>query len=496
MSAEPPSNPNPFDEIKERLSNMPDELKAGLADEQPLFQGARPRYSFDWFDKWMLAIPLAIAVVVLLLFWRSCGAPPPPTTVTLQTPAPDAALEVNEPLTITGVAPPNSQVQIYNHGQLVAETQADADGNFIVRFIPIQAGDYELHATATVNGERVESPPIQFVIAGVSGQTTSPLQPTPAANQTSVAAAGGTATSPTVPSAATSVGGAAPGTEGGAAGAAPGATAVAGAEGSAAGATAVPGTEGGAQGATPVPGTEGGAQGGTSGATAVPGTEGGAQGGAQGATAVPGTEGGAQGATAVPGTEGGAQGGAQGATPVPGTEGGAQGGAQGATAVPGTEGGAQGGAQGATPVPGAEGGAQGAATPGANQQAPANALPPTVAILAGQWLAPGSRVTGTGVPGTVVTLYLDDTEIGSTTVDANGNWELVLGMSVEPGDHILRVLAGSPDASGTGAAGDAGNLIESQRIPVKVQAMTLPVTGGTWSKPRACQWLWSACCWR
>lgn len=95
-----------------------------------------------------------------------------------------------------------------------------------------------------------------------------------------------------------------------------------------------------------------------------------------------------------------------------------------------------------------------------------------------------------------MTLYLDDTEIGSTTVDANGNWELVLGMSVEPGDHILRVLAGSPDASGTGAAGDAGNLIESQRIPVKVQAMTLPVTGGTWSKPRACQWLWSACCWR
>jgi nucleoid-associated protein YgaU len=51
----------------------------------------------------------------------------------------------------------------------------------------------------------------------------------------------------------------------------------------------------------------------------------------------------------------------------------------------------------------------------------------------------GIRFAGTGAPGSVVRLYVDNSAVGEALVDAMGRWGLVPLAPIAPGDHHLRV---------------------------------------------------------
>ncbi|MEM8799951.1 MAG: LysM peptidoglycan-binding domain-containing protein [Pseudomonadota bacterium] len=50
----------------------------------------------------------------------------------------------------------------------------------------------------------------------------------------------------------------------------------------------------------------------------------------------------------------------------------------------------------------------------------------------------GAIVSGSGISGAVIELYLDNQSLGRTTVDENGRWQVVSEDAVEPGERTLR----------------------------------------------------------
>lgn len=180
MSAQPPpSDPNPLDE-----------LKAGLADKEPLLQNNRPRYVFPWFDKWLLLIPAALVIGLLLIAWVSCRpTATAPQNISLQSAITGNTVTAGEPIQLTGSAPPGAEVQLYNQGELVATTTADANGNYQFSFTPTQPGEYKLETVTTVNGQRVTSSPLVFTVTGVAVNATTSAAITPVATTVATAAA-------------------------------------------------------------------------------------------------------------------------------------------------------------------------------------------------------------------------------------------------------------------------------------------------------------------
>ncbi|POP41210.1 hypothetical protein CHU33_23865 [Superficieibacter electus] len=103
-------------------------------------------------------------------------------------------------------------------------------------------------------------------------------------------------------------------------------------------------------------------------------------------------------------------------------------------------------------------------------------------ITAGQPVDdPQPRVTGSGEPGTTVTLYDNGTAIGSATVNPDGSWSLTPDAPLADGEHSLTVVATDP-AGNVGPASPAVTLTVDTLAP-DVPAITAiidnqgPVTG-------------------
>lgn len=521
MSAsQPPSNP--LDEVKSGLQESPphEELKAGLADKQPLLQNNQPRYAFGWFDKWLLIIPALLVLVLCLLGWVSCNpipsANPAPTSaaavtsLSLNAPAGGTTTTVGQPITLSGQAPPGSEVQLLNHGKVISTTTADSNGNYEFNLSAAQPGVYELQTVTTINGKPVTSPPVIITVTGPGGNAT-----TAASGGTPVASATGAPNATVVPRAPGGANGTveanettAPGASNPTSEANATSNAVTGMEATTqANATSAAGAPGGAN---PTPAANE-----TSAANATPATT---QGGGENVTGEANTT---PAANVTPSTNAGATPGAESSgnpptvftppnaalasgtvltgtappnshvvinfngkavgsadadtngawqftvpatvppgnytltvvvTDANGNPVGSPSEAQSVTVTPGTE---------ATPVTGA----------GAGEPNAANVNPPTINLPVNGLLVAGAVLTGTAPPNTHLVMYVDDKAVGSADSDTNGNWQFAMPDIVPPGKHSVYVVV--TDANGNPVASPS----ETQTITLTPKIL-LPVTGG------------------
>jgi hypothetical protein len=82
-------------------------------------------------------------------------------------------------------------------------------------------------------------------------------------------------------------------------------------------------------------------------------------------------------------------------------------------------------------------------------------------------------IAGTAPPNTTVQVYDDGRLVGTATADAQGDWSLVPGEPLEPGERAVTAVA-SDDAGRTSAPSGA--------VTLTVVIEHLPVTGGSWSE--------------
>jgi len=500
MSAQPPpSNPNPFDELKQGVQESPplDEFKAGLADKQPLVQSKQPRYAFGWFDKWLLLIPAGLLVILLLLAWVSCNPTQPaaPQDVTLTSATAGTPAAVGQPLQITGTAPPGAVVQLYNRDQLLSETTADANGNFQFNLMPAQPGEYELHIVTTVNGKPVESAVLAVTVQGVaanvptstaasSGAANVPtavqaqatqsaganVTAQPPVNATAIETAVGTASSAPSTSATESAATISP------ADATSAAATTSSADATNAAATISPANATSAAATiSPANATSAAATTSSADATGAAATISPADATSVAATISPADATSAPVSNTPPSqvTEPAAN--ATSSTAAAETPGASVTGAP--TAVSTTSVSmptASDGTPAATATLTAEA-VIGATTPAAGTpttgSGAANLIPPTVNLTANGIVVVGSVISGTAQPNQVVVIYFNDLELARVDADATGKWEFRVPMNLAPGKYVVRVVV--MDANGKPIV-SAPQAIVVQVAPSPL----LPVTGG------------------
>lgn len=103
--------------------------------------------------------------------------------------------------------------------------------------------------------------------------------------------------------------------------------------------------------------------------------------------------------------------------------------------------------------------------PPAVTTAAANAnITPNVNPPANNQLQAGDTLTGTGVPGGIVTIFLGTTPIGTATVGPDGTWHFVVPSGLAPGTTDLYVSY----------TNGVGTQLESPRVQVTVSAETSP----------------------
>ncbi|MDR2930800.1 MAG: Ig-like domain-containing protein, partial [Propionibacteriaceae bacterium] len=91
-------------------------------------------------------------------------------------------------------------------------------------------------------------------------------------------------------------------------------------------------------------------------------------------------------------------------------------------------------------------------------------------------------VSGTGEPGATVHVSIDGTEVGTATVDTNGNWEYQVPDTapLNPGAHT--VTANQVDPAGNKSPDTTNNFIVDQAAPTPV-VITTPINGTTIGQP-------------
>jgi len=114
--------------------------------------------------------------------------------ISLEIGAVPGSVTVGQPLHLFGIAPPGATVQLYNHDAFVAETVADANGNYQFDVRPTAAGEYVLRTVTTVDGQQVSSASLTIVVAQAGTGATSTANATPGASETAVSAANATGT--------------------------------------------------------------------------------------------------------------------------------------------------------------------------------------------------------------------------------------------------------------------------------------------------------------
>jgi len=107
--------------------------------------------------------------------------------------------------------------------------------------------------------------------------------------------------------------------------------------------------------------------------------------------------------------------------------------------------------------------------PTATLAAPVVTTPPDGSVLKDD----RPTIAGSAPPNTTVQVYDDGSLVGTATADAQGDWSLVPGEPLEPGERAVTAVA-SDDAGGTSAPSGA--------VTLTVVVEHLPVTGGSWSE--------------
>ena len=107
--------------------------------------------------------------------------------------------------------------------------------------------------------------------------------------------------------------------------------------------------------------------------------------------------------------------------------------------------------------------------PTATLAAPVVTTPPDGSVLKDDQ----PTIAGTAPPNTTVQVYDDGSLVGTATADAQGDWSLVPGEPLEPGERAVTAVA-SDEAGRTSAPSGA--------VTFTVVIEHLPVTGGSWSE--------------
>ena len=143
-----------------------------------MFHNNRPRYWVDWYDRWHLPLILLLA---LLLCWLGYLSTLPAPQVSLALADPTALLQSNKPIELTGAAPANSLIRVYEGNTLAGETRADSTGKFRIALANIASGAHAFLAIAEVNGARIESPALNVSVSApavAQAPTATPGPPT------------------------------------------------------------------------------------------------------------------------------------------------------------------------------------------------------------------------------------------------------------------------------------------------------------------------------
>jgi hypothetical protein len=107
--------------------------------------------------------------------------------------------------------------------------------------------------------------------------------------------------------------------------------------------------------------------------------------------------------------------------------------------------------------------------PTATLAAPVVTTPPDGSVLKDDQ----PTIAGTAPPNTTVQVYDDGSLVGTATADAQGDWSLVPGEPLEPGERAVTAVASD----------DAGRMsAPSGAVTFTVVIEHLPVTGGSWSE--------------
>jgi formylglycine-generating enzyme required for sulfatase activity len=145
-----------------------------------MFQNNRPRYWVAWYDRWHLW--LALLLILLLCMALYLGMTTAVPKVTLNLADANARLQTDQPIMVSGTAPADSIVRIYEGDKLLGETRADGNGNYALAITNVAAGAHALRASIESNGTRIESDALAVnVNAAVAA-----AQPTTAPTATSV----------------------------------------------------------------------------------------------------------------------------------------------------------------------------------------------------------------------------------------------------------------------------------------------------------------------
>ncbi|TWH21175.1 Ig-like domain-containing protein [Prauserella rugosa] len=86
-------------------------------------------------------------------------------------------------------------------------------------------------------------------------------------------------------------------------------------------------------------------------------------------------------------------------------------------------------------------------------------------------------ITGTGTPGATVTVSEGDTEIGTATVDENGNWSLTPETPLPPGEHTIQAVQSAGDA--VSPASEPVTFTVADTEPPDPPVITSPEDGST-----------------
>ncbi|MBI5031479.1 MAG: SUMF1/EgtB/PvdO family nonheme iron enzyme [Chloroflexi bacterium] len=148
-----------------------------------MFLNNRPRYWVSWFDRWHLWLVLVLVLLLCITLYLTMNAPIP--NVSLSLASAGANLQSDKPIALSGTAPANSTVRLYDGDKMMGETRADVNGNYTLNLPNLAAGAHALKASIDLNGTRIDSPilnaNVSAAVAAVSptlAPTTTPVPPT------------------------------------------------------------------------------------------------------------------------------------------------------------------------------------------------------------------------------------------------------------------------------------------------------------------------------
>ena len=134
------------------------------------------RHYWDWrLDRWNLLIALLLALVLLLVAARTCQSPQTVAPV-ISSPAADAVLIAGALGDISGRAGPNTTVRVVEGADILAETTANANGDWRAALPELGVGDHAIivQTFGRDGNPLTNSDPIRFTVVPVPAPSQPP----------------------------------------------------------------------------------------------------------------------------------------------------------------------------------------------------------------------------------------------------------------------------------------------------------------------------------